>query len=339
MRTLPSSKDTDYLYASMRIRALETRLLSEQSAQRLIEAKSDEELQKLLADSGYEVEKDEGFSPASLDGLVMRERQKTFSLLRSIAPDPALLDFLLFPYDYHNLKVALKAELTGQEPDRLFMDAGTLPARKLGAALLSRSFEGYTPDMREGAMEALETYARTRDPQQVDIILDRRCFADMKRAARESGSDFAVEYVTRLIDLTNLKAYFRLKRMERSPEFANRVFVGGGFVERTTLESLYEQQPEVFVQTLAYTPYGEIAKSGASLYRQPGGMARLELLCDNYVMEYLKKAKYVPFGFQILLGYAAAKESEYVALRIILAGRRGGLSATEITERLRLSYV
>ena len=54
---------------------------------------------------------------------------------------------------------------------------------------------------------------------------------------------------------------------------------------------------------------------------------------------YLSGAKYVAFGEAPVIGYLAAKETEYTAVRIILTGRMAGLDADTIRERLRESYV
>ena len=55
--------------------------------------------------------------------------------------------------------------------------------------------------------------------------------------------------------------------------------------------------------------------------------------------EYLAGAQFVPFGEAPLLGYLAARETEYTNLRILLLGRSTGLSADVIRSRLRASYV
>ena len=46
-------KDTDYLAISARVRAMETTLLTAERMERLLEARSDEEVSKLLQDCGY----------------------------------------------------------------------------------------------------------------------------------------------------------------------------------------------------------------------------------------------------------------------------------------------
>ena len=46
-----------------------------------------------------------------------------------------------------------------------------------------------------------------------------------------------------------------------------------------------------------------------------------------------------PFGVEVVLGYLAAKEAEWTAVRIIMSGRMAGMTADAIRERLRDQYV
>ena len=63
-----------------------------------------------------------------------------------------------------------------------------------------------------------------------------------------------------------------------------------------------------------------------------------ERACDNAVLAAAGKARSVPFGVEVVLGYLAAKESEWVAVRIIMSGRMAGMTADAIRERLRDLY-
>ena len=56
-------------------------------------------------------------------------------------------------------------------------------------------------------------------------------------------------------------------------------------------------------------------------------------------MRQAGKARRIPFGVEVVIGYVAACEAELTNLRIILTGRMAGLKADTIRERLRESYV
>ena len=77
---------------------------------------------------------------------------------------------------------------------------------------------------------------------------------------------------------------------------------------------------------------GEAAVKGGSL-------TAFEKACDNAVLKTAAGARRVPFGVEVALGYVIAKEAEWTAVRIVMAGRLAGLSTDAIRERLRDAYV
>ena len=68
-------------------------------------------------------------------------------------------------------------------------------------------------------------------------------------------------------------------------------------------------------------------------------MTEFEKLCDDAVGDYLAGAQAIPFGEAPLVGYLAARETEYTNLRILLLGRAAGIDPAVIRTRLRKSYV
>ena len=86
------------------------------------------------------------------------------------------------------------------------------------------------------------------------------------------------------------------------------------------------------VEAFAAYVKGEAAVKGGSL-------TAFEKACDNAVLKTAAGARQVPFGVEVALGYLIAKEAEWTAVRIVMAGRLAGLSADAIRERLRDAYV
>ena len=70
-------KDTDYLAVSARLHAMETRLLTPEKQERLLEAASEAEARKLLAECGYA-------ESLPLEEA-LRQRRESLSLRRSAA--------------------------------------------------------------------------------------------------------------------------------------------------------------------------------------------------------------------------------------------------------------
>ena len=90
---------------------------------------------------------------------------------------------------------------------------------------------------------------------------------------------------------------------------------------------------------LAATDYGNIIREGIEYYKSHNSLALLEKNIDNFIMDYMKKAKTIPFGIEPIIGYLYAKENEIKLLRIIMVGQLNNVPPEVIRERLRDSYV
>ena len=74
---------------------------------------------------------------------------------------------------------------------------------------------------------------------------------------------------------------------------------------------------------------GQKAVDGAPL-------AAFEQACDDALTAYLTAAKRVSFGPEVVVAYLACLEAEIVAARMILLGKRGGLSRRPGAAAVRL---
>ena len=70
-----------------------------------------------------------------------------------------------------------------------------------------------------------------------------------------------------------------------------------------------------------------------------GSLTAFEKACDDAVLRAAGAARRIPFGAEVALGYLAAKEAEWTAVRTVLSGRMAGVPAEALRERLREQYV
>ena len=92
---------------------------------------------------------------------------------------------------------------------------------------------------------------------------------------------------------------------------------------------------------------GRDGRALAAIYQTPGFKAAAEASsvkgfeksCDDAVTSYLANSQMIPFGEAPVINYIAALETEFTNLRIILLGRKAGLTHMEIRSHLRNSYV
>ena len=329
-------KDTDYLVISARVKAMDTGLLTRERMEQILEAKSDEEAAKILQECGYP--ELDAADPEAMDAALSAAREATLSDVMDGAPEPRYIELFKLKYDYHNVKALLKAEAMGTSADRMLMDMGRVPAAVLKEAVRTGELDELPPMLASAVAEAREILDTTRDPQLSDIALDRWTYADMAALAEDTNSDFLRGYVAVQIDAANLRALVRTIRMGKSPEFLRGVLIEGGEIPTDGILTLSANRGSGMSEVYGPTRFAAAAEAGAEALRG-GPLTKFEKLCDDAVGDYLAGAQYVPFGEAPLVGYLAARETEYTNLRILLMGRGAGLPADVIRSRLRAGYV
>ena len=329
-------KDTDYLAISARIRAMENDLLTRERMEQVLEARSDDEVAKILQECGYPDL--DPTHPEAMDAALAAAREAALADLADSAPDSRYIDIFKLKYDYHNIKALLKAQAMGTDAAHMLMDMGRVSAAELKEAVETGHLEELPPTLAAAVTEAREVLDTTRDPQLSDLALDRWCYRDMMDAAEATGSAFLKGYVRIQIDAANLRALVRTIRMGKNADFLRGALLEGGDVGPETILRVSADQGAGLAELYGPTALGAAAEAGAAILKG-GAMTEFEKLCDDAVADYLSGAQAVPFGEAPLVGYLAARETEYTNLRILLLGRTAGLAPDLIRARLRRSYV
>lgn len=323
-------KDTDYLAISARIRAMENGLLTRERMEQLLEARTDEDAAKLLQECGYP--ELDAASPEALDKAIAEIREETFRDLADGAPDTRFFDFFRVRYDYHNAKAAVKALALGADPAPMLSGLGRVPAAELAEAVRTGEYGELPGELAAAVAEAKDILDTTRDPQLSDIALDRRMYADLQDIAAETGSAFLQGYARTMIDAENLRALVRTMRMGRNADFLKGALIDGGEIDVEGV--LAAANGGSVAELCAPTAFAAAGEAGAEAVKG-GSLTEFEKLCDDAVTGCLSGAQFVPFGDAPLVGYLAAKETEYANLRILLLGRAAGVPADALRSRLR----
>ena len=329
-------KDTEYLVISARVKALETRLLTRERLEQLLDARTGEEMGKLLQEWGYP--QLDAAHPEAMDAALSAVREATLADLAEGIPDTRYLELFKIKYDYHNAKVLLKAEAMGVPASSMLMDMGRVSAAALAAALRERDLEDLPETLSAAAAEAREVLDTTRDPQLSDMVLDRWCYRDMADLAEATGSGFLRGYVAAQVDAVNLRTAVRTLRMGKGEDFLRGALLDGGDISPESVEKAASGQGSGLRELYGTPRFRAAAEAGADALKG-GSLTEFEKLCDDAVEDYLAGAQYIPFGEAPLVGYLAARETEYTNLRIVLLGRAAGIDPAVIRTRLRKSYV
>ena len=107
-------------------------------------------------------------------------------------------------YDFHNLKVLIKGEYLGDDYQGITMDLGNVSIEKIARAVRDMDYKDLPVVLKQAAEEAVVDFELQKDPQRIDIILDKHLFKAIYQMALETGHAFALEIAQTEIDLINI---------------------------------------------------------------------------------------------------------------------------------------
>lgn len=322
-----------------RLRVYETRLLDKSKIDRMIDSNSAQEALKVLQETEYANVMTNVKRAEDYEIILSEELKRLFAVMYDISPEKSLVDLMSIKYDYHNIKVILKGMFLKEDLSYLLVDIGTINASKLKSLIENNEIRDLSPIMREAIEQTIKDFESNKDPQMIDIILDKYMFKAIIEIKDLIKDGFVNKYVESVIDSTNLKTLLRIKKQNKGREFFTSVIIEGGSLDKDRLLSMLNDSVENIATKLSFTNYAEFIKNGIEYYIKTGSVSLLEKLVDNYIMDMMKDAKIIPFGVEPILAYIYAKETEIKIIRIIMVGKLNNISAEVVRERLRDIYV
>jgi len=335
-----SKDDTRYTYAVSRIRALENRLLDRNRIESMLEAKTHQDVLKILSETDYAEVISEMRDDYDYERALATERQNIVAMLKKISPEPDIINLLILRYDFHNLKVLLKAKYLEESADHLLVDAGSVDSSEMKKIIEEENFRELPPFMRAAAESAMQEFHESEDPQIISFILDKQLYESLVALAKEHQSDFLTRYFRVQIDLTNISAFLRVKNLNKDRNFMENVLLDHGSIEKQVFIQLFmEPEPaDALIAKFLNSDYASIIETGVKEWTESHSTTYFEKLADNYLLNYAKTAKMIVFGVEPLLAYLLAKEIEIRIIRMIMVGKLNDIPPEEIRERLRDVY-
>jgi len=331
--------DFGYAYFVAEIRVLETRLLTRGQLQRMVEAPDADAAFRMLAETEYGRAVTAAEGPADYESALAAELSRVFEVIRRDCPEPQLVTLLGIAYDFQNLKTVLKAALAGKLLEaRHLVSAGNIPAGALFALSRGAGPGGLPHIYAQAVPRVREAFQLTRDPQDVDLVLDAVRFQVMLDQARNLRYPLLERITATAADLVNMRTAVRLRLLGRPPESLRGALVPGGEIPRERLSAAMSTGPAEMAAALAGLPHSDVLAAGMQSYAATGSLALLEKLMDDRLLSLTRGARYVALGPDAVIAYFLAKETEIKNLRIIFTGKLNRLPEATIRERLRETY-
>lgn len=329
----------DFVELSAYIRLLEKRLLSAAAIARILEASGSKEvLRQISQNSGYDftvLKRSEDY-----EGVLRESLLDLYAFMYKESPRREVVDIAAAKYDFHNLKVMLKARYGGVDAktEELLINVSSQSPEAFDG-LAAGNLDGVSDYLAAAVLETAEMFEDGEaDPQVIDVVADRHMFKRMLDLCEIVGSGFIEEYVRLSIDFHNIKTMFRVINMKKGPRFLAESLVAGGKTDMSFFCGQYDKTPEAIASALYYKYFGDMVKNGVEGLLVNHNLSKLEKLLDDRLVEHIRGAKYIAFGPEVPFAYILSKENEIRQIRILVTCANVGLRPEAARERLRENY-
>lgn len=338
---------TLFAQSSSWIRVLETKLLNENELERMVLAKDARDAYKILNETDYsshigDIEKLESFQEVINAGL-----KDTKELIMRITPENWVFNILWFRYDFHNLKVLLKAKYSGKEfaeVENFLLQFGSIPTEKLKKFIFGNedvSFgleQNYEEYIKESVALAKMDYEKDEDPQMIDIVLDKRLCKIMNDIALRSENAFLIKLTKKYIDLKNIELFIRLKIQKRDESLLLKGFINRGYLETYRFVDSFRKDVSDFSESMKHTDYGDIIREAIKGYEDEKSFVKLDKLTYDHFTDYIQQAKRIAIGPEPVFAYFWAKKNNALVIRSVMVGKLNNIAPENIRKIIRTLY-
>lgn len=332
-------QENEFVYSSTAVRSLESKLLTSEQLDRMIEAPNLEGAVRILQETIYT----DGFSkidrPEDYEKALSYELKKLYDTMDTISPYQMLIDIIELKYDSHNMKILFKDHIMGTDNSDIISPLGRIIVKD-ASQVAEQGQRKELDKMLDGlATEAVYGYGESLNPQSVDLTIDKRFYNKLIDFADETDVEMIETYAQDYIDFSNLITLFRMQKQNRDLDYARGVIVASGSIDREEIIDNFNDPVELIVSKYKNKNIGKRLVKGLAEYEATGSIAAFEKEFDNHLMDLAKTTKFKSFGPEVIFAYLISREMEIKNIRIILVSKLNGLSPALIRERLRDIYV
>ncbi|EOH80646.1 MULTISPECIES: V-type ATPase subunit [Enterococcus] len=328
-------KQSSYHELNPLVRLKELELLTPDLLERMLKAEDLADVETLFRGTIYGEYLTEEFSE-SFEEALGHAQEDLLKELVEIVPDPKVVWIYTMRFTFHNLKALIKAELLDQNFDELFIYDGFYSLEQIKTAIRTGQASGLPSFLLESIQEVREHFEESNSLQGIDIILDRKYLYSQRKIADSIDESELTKEVVSFIDFTNILMVARGIKQKRSRNFMSTALSSHGSILKEELLDCVEGDLEQFTNYLKMTSYGEMMET--IIQNNVINLSQLERLCDDYLTSFYETAQTQAFGPLPVLALLNAKAIEIKNLRLIITGKRVGLSEEQIKERMRETY-
>ena len=349
----------DYISASISTRMYEKNLLTRTDLERLNDYDSLRDVLNQLNETIYRGPINDLDRPEEYEKILKDELKRVYKVIEDIAPDKEIIDYMKEKYIFHNLKVLVKEIIQDADYSSLYLEMGDVDLAYIKknlikedrksdffdkVASLSSEEDSLGKDTRDlyldYAQKALSYYNDTKNPQDIDISLDKSYYEKLLLDAKALELDTLIDFTRETIDLINLKSLLRVKSQGEDMETLGEILIEGGFIEPIKFKEYFSYEINQLIGSLSNAKIGNYVKDSLNDdLNLDDNILALEKAIDSHMTDYTRDSKMITFGPEVLMNYVISKETEIKNLRILLVSKLNKLDKEFTLEQLRKSYV
>ena len=338
----PFSTYIKFVYPNAKFEAIGNPYISEKELNRIIESKDLNGFKEILNSlKDYNLEgKDVYFIQKSLDDHFL----KTIDMMQKDSSKKMNNFFskYLEKLDFYLIKNTIKIKLFGRTIDTNLINQGFLPhTKKLLNEIVEADIDGLKKILKDNGFEdeLIDTISGEEiDIISIDLAFDKHIFKKLDEVKVPYKCDNAKkQFVSTLIDLTNIKNILRAKQIGYDAESCKKLFVGDGHeIASWKFKELAESDTvSQVIARLEGTSYFNPLKDSIEDYNKENSVQILENSLDSHFLNLIKNISiqnYATIGPTIR--FLVSKEFEIKNLKAIVKGISEGLSIEVIKKVL-----
>jgi len=322
--------DWRYAFATARVRAIETQMLTRATMHDMANAESFEAAAGLLATSEYALPQT-GRNFTEIESVLLARRAAVRELFADLMIEEEITELFGTRSDFANIRLALRRRLTEKPLGTDYSNDGNVPAEQFAKIVEEENYE-LLPDYMQQAIErAVLAYYQNKDIRQIDYAIDSAQAEYNLKKAVELKSVFLLGLFRIQIDLTNIRTMLRLKFTESEQR---NVYIDGGYVGLEPLKHGLDVGYNTVAALFFATPYHLIVDGGAGYVASDKSFLKCEQRCEEYLTEFLKTTIQITAGPQPIIAFLLMKEAEIRNVRLILTAKKNLLDTKLILDRI-----
>ncbi len=325
---------TSHPFAFGRVCVLENALVTSEKLKRVLDAKSAEDALKGLVEIGFGAG-EQVTDVYDYEKLIKKDLETAYAFVHDVTPDEEITNLFFYHYDYHNIKVLIKAAILKEDAENLLIPYGTISVDVLKQAVDSHAKVELPPEMVEFIKVC--TGESQIEASEIGYLADGALYKQIARELGKIKNKVIRQYFNVQADYNNVLSVLRSRNLNDASLISKAYLPLGNFA----LDELYdafEKDNEAFLKFLRMKNVDSGIVEGVEYFFEKGTMSLIEKNKDNYFIKLFKPLSKNPFNIGPVLGYLMAKEQQANIVRLIMVAKINEMPQERVLERLRDLY-